>query len=156
MTFTFDFSSGAAARIVHAVRERSKGRRQEGIYDSFHIRRGDFQYKKTRVEASEIYEISKDEIPEGATVYVGEYRAAPYFRFGICSNILIHILPFKGTDERKKDFFADMSKHYDLVFLDDHMDLLKGLDRNLYGMVDQLVVSRGVSGVFLYLMSLLS
>ena len=65
MTFTFDFSSGAAARIVHAVRERSKERGQEGIYDSFHIRRGDFQYKKTRVEASEIYEISKDEIPEG-------------------------------------------------------------------------------------------
>jgi hypothetical protein len=108
----------AAARIVQAVRERSRQRGQDGIYDSFHIRRGDFQYKKTRVEASEIYDMSKDQIPEGTTVYV-------------------------GTDERRKDFFADMAKHYDLVFMDDHMDLLKGMDRNLFGMVDQLVVSRG-------------
>lgn len=60
----------AAARVVAAVREHSKSKGNNGIFDSFHIRRGDFQYKKTRLEAQEIYDNSKNEIPEGATVYV--------------------------------------------------------------------------------------
>jgi hypothetical protein len=60
----------AAARIVHAVRHRAKtAQNEKGDFDSFHIRRGEFQYKRTRVEASEIYEISKGQIRDGSTVY---------------------------------------------------------------------------------------
>ena len=106
----------AAARIVQAVRERAKAK--NGIFDAFHIRRGDFQYKKTRVEASEILEAAKDQIPKGTTVYV-------------------------GTDERKKKFFQVMQDYWDVVFLDDYMHLIKGIDKNYYGMIDQLVTSRG-------------
>lgn len=108
----------AAARIVEAVRERSRQHGNKGIYDSFHIRRGDFQYKSTRVSAQEIYDISKDEIPENSTVYI-------------------------GTDERDKDFFNDLKKHWDVVFLDDYLDLVKGLNPSTFGMLDQLVTSRG-------------
>jgi len=108
----------AAARIVEAVREHSKQKGNKGIFDSFHIRRGDFQYKVTRVSAQEIYNISKDVIPESSTVYV-------------------------GTDERDKSFFDDMKKHFDVVFLDDYLHLVEGLNPSYYGMLDQLVTSRG-------------
>ena len=64
----------------------------EGVFDSFHIRRGDFQYKATRIPAIEIYNISKNVIPEGSTVYI-------------------------GTDERDKTFFDDLRKHYNVLFL---------------------------------------
>lgn len=108
----------AAARIVHAVRQRSQQKGMDGIYDSFHIRRGDFQYKKTRVSAQVIYDMAHNEIPDGTLVYV-------------------------ATDERNKDFFQDMAHHWDLVYLDDYVHLLPGIDTNFYGMIDQLVASRG-------------
>jgi len=110
----------SAARIVAAVRERARQRNHsntEGAYDSFHVRRGEFQYKKTRVSAKEMYEISKDQIPEGATVYM-------------------------ATDERRKDFFDDMAEHYDVVYLSDFAEMLEGVNTNFYGMIDQLVASR--------------
>lgn len=109
----------AAARIVHAVRQRAieKGTSEDGEFDAFHIRRGDFQYKKTRVEASVIYGRTKDLIPEGTTVYI-------------------------GTDERKKEFFQPLKDHWDVVFLDDYMHLIKGINTNYYGMLDQLITSR--------------
>lgn len=112
----------AAARVIHAIRERAKSRNPlknpEGVYDSYHIRRGDFQYKRTRLEAQQIYENSKDEMEEGATVYI-------------------------STDESNKAFFKPLADHYDIVFLDDFKDVIKGLNTNYYGMLDQLVASRG-------------
>jgi GDP-fucose protein O-fucosyltransferase len=113
----------AAARVVAAIRDRvrqrnaTKNQRLEGQYDAFHIRRGEFQYKKTRVSAQEIYDITKDLIPEGATVYI-------------------------ATDELNKEFFNDLAKHFDLVYLDDFTHLLDGMNTNYYGMIDQLVASR--------------
>ena len=108
----------AAARVVHAIRTRAKSRADQnihGLYDAFHVRRGDFQYKKTRVSAEEMYEISRDEIPDGMTVYM-------------------------ATDEKDKSFFKDMAAHYDLVYLDDYLHLLEGINPNKYGMVRLLVV----------------
>jgi GDP-fucose protein O-fucosyltransferase len=37
----------AAARVVHAMRKISKKNGNGGVFDTFHIRRGDFQYKET-------------------------------------------------------------------------------------------------------------
>ena len=37
----------AAARVVHAMRKISKKNGNGGVFDTFHIRRGDFQYKDT-------------------------------------------------------------------------------------------------------------
>jgi len=112
----------AAARIVQAVRKRARSRDfkaidPQGEYDAFHVRRGEFQYKRTRVSAHELYEMSKNEIVDGTTVYV-------------------------ATDERDKAFFHDLAQHYDVVFLDDYMHLMHNVNPNFYGMIDQLVASR--------------
>jgi GDP-fucose protein O-fucosyltransferase len=110
----------AAARIVAALRDRARHRNatnKEGHFDAFHIRRGEFQYKKTRVSAKELYDSVKDKIPGGATVYI-------------------------ATDETNKEFFHDLADHFDLVYLDDFEDLVGKLNTNYYGMIDQLVASR--------------
>lgn len=107
----------AAARVVQAVRDRALQRTGRREFDAFHIRRGEFQYQKTRLSASDIYNASKPEISDGTLVYV-------------------------ATDERNKTFFADLQTHFDVVFLDDFLPLLNGLDSIYYGMVDQLVASQ--------------
>ena len=58
----------AAARVVKAVRARSKSK--DGLFDSMHVRRGDFQYKGTRLEADELIKKSKDKLEEGGLVYI--------------------------------------------------------------------------------------
>jgi len=83
-----------------------------------HVRRGDFQYKETRVEAKVLYEKAKRKIPGGTTVYV-------------------------ATDERDKKFFKPLAQHYKLLFLDDFVHLIKQINTNHYGMLDQLIASRG-------------
>jgi hypothetical protein len=112
----------AAARVVDAVRQRARGRdpvkNPEGLFDTFHIRRGDFQFKKTRVSAEQIYEQSKKVLAENATIFV-------------------------ATDERDKKFFDYLREHYDVVFLDDFVSALGDVNTNYYGMIDQLVASRG-------------
>ena len=110
----------AAARIVAAVRERAKRRGWDGgNFDTMHIRRGDFQFKDVRIEASEILKNSRDVLTVNKTVYV-------------------------ATDERDKNFFKPIRDGgYDLVFLDDFKSLLVGVNTNYFGMIDQLVASRG-------------
>jgi hypothetical protein len=85
----------AAARVVNAVREHARKRNpaSNGDFDSFHIRRGDFQFKSTRIEAQEIYDNIQDVLTENKTVYV-------------------------ATDERKKEFFDPLRNYYDLLFMD--------------------------------------
>jgi hypothetical protein len=116
----------AAARVVHAVRQVSKKHAQSDksdSFDSFHIRRGDFQYKEMHMPAEDIYNNNtKGIILDGRTIYV-------------------------ATDEKNKTYFDPLRKHYHLLFLDDFVkengDLLGDLNVNYYGMVDQLVASRG-------------
>ena len=113
----------AAGRIIEAVRERARKldpiNNAEGLYDSFHVRRGEFQYKKTRVDADVLYEKSRDELNNmGGLLYI-------------------------ATDERQKQFFAPLSEHYNVTYLDDYMHLIPDINTNFYGMLDQLVASRG-------------
>jgi GDP-fucose protein O-fucosyltransferase len=109
----------AAARIVHAMHEyaQSKGV-ASGEFNTFHIRRGDFQFKQTRIDAAEIYQNVKDTMPEKSIVFV-------------------------ATDERDKKFFDPLREHYDIKFLDDFKDVLQNVNTNHFGMIDQLVASRG-------------
>ena len=106
----------AAARVVEAVRKHVRDRQPNNIhgdFDTFHIRRGDFQYKVTRLEADKIYEISKSKLIPGDTVYI-------------------------ATDERDKSFFDPLKEHYDVVFLDDFVEAMgKQVNTNYYGMIDQ-------------------
>lgn len=111
----------AAARVVNAVRERAKKRQPDsnpnGDFDAFHIRRGDFQYKVTRFEAPKIVEESRKELTPNTTIYI-------------------------ATDEHDRKFFEPLAELYDIVFLDDFKHLLKGVNTNYFGMIDQLVTSR--------------
>lgn len=111
--------------MVAAVRNHARHKdpvaNPNGIFDAFHIRRGDFQYKATRVEASEILKMAQKKIPDGNTVFI-------------------------ATDERDKSFFQPLREHYDIVFLDDfHDEALIGINSNFYGMIDQLVATRSRS-----------
>ena len=94
----------AAARVVGAVRDIAKKNSDNpnGEFDTMHIRRGDFQYKMTRLEGPELYEKSKDWIPEKTVLYI-------------------------ATDERNKEFFEPFKKHYDVYFLDDFKHLVSKL-----------------------------
>mmetsp|Transcript_194 Transcript_194/g.305 ORF Transcript_194/g.305 Transcript_194/m.305 type:complete len:655 (+) Transcript_194:140-2104(+) len=112
----------AAARIIEAVREHARknksyeANRDEGIYDALHVRRGDFedQYPASFLPADELYEISKDALHQGSTIYI-------------------------ATDETDKSFFKPFKENYDLVFLDDFLDVIPTVNTNYYGMIDQLV-----------------
>lgn len=76
-------------------------------------------HQGTRVSAEEILRVSKPKLKEGDTVYL-------------------------ATDERDKGFFDPLKAVYDVVFLDDFIDDMgKQVNTNYYGMVDQLVASRG-------------
>jgi len=109
----------AAARVVAAVRQKSRENGDpSGKYTSFHIRRGDFQYKDTRVEANVIYNNVKDLLKNNETVYI-------------------------ATDERDKSFFNIFKENYNVYFLDDFKPQLKEINTNFFGMLDQRIASRG-------------
>ena len=109
-----------AASIVHAVRQKAiENGNPDGHFHSMHIRRGDFQYKQTRISAEEIYTNIAEKFTENSTVFI-------------------------ATDERNKMFFEPLRKHYQLYFLDDFIHLLpEGFNKNYYGMLDQRIASRG-------------
>jgi len=62
--------------------------------------------------------VSENTLKRGATVYI-------------------------ATDEKDKSFFKPFADAYDIVFLDDFMHLLQGVNTNYFGMIEQLVASRG-------------
>jgi hypothetical protein len=112
----------AAARMVHGIRERARKRHPDtnpdGDFDTFHVRRGDFQFTVTRATAEEILEMARKKLTENSTVYI-------------------------ATDERDRSFFQPLKDHYDVVFLEDFDHELQNVNTNYYGMIDQLVASRG-------------
>mmetsp|Transcript_9257 Transcript_9257/g.20452 ORF Transcript_9257/g.20452 Transcript_9257/m.20452 type:complete len:370 (-) Transcript_9257:670-1779(-) len=110
----------AAGRIVEAIRTRVRQRgHSDGEYYAMHIRRGDFQYKKTRLPAEDLFKLSTERIPEASTLYI-------------------------ATDERDKDFFKPFKDKYDVFFLDDFKHLIPDLNTNYYGMLDQVVCYRSL------------
>jgi GDP-fucose protein O-fucosyltransferase len=116
----------AAGKIVKAIQLEGKTRGMvpdangAGGYSALHVRRGDLQYKKVKIPASEWYENTKEVWRPNEILYV-------------------------ATDERNKTFFDDLLQHHDLRFLDDYWDLagLSDLDPNYMGMIDTVVASRG-------------
>ena len=115
-----------ASRIVQEIRKKARDydpNNLYGAYDSFHVRRGDFQYKKIKISAQELYDSSKNQIKKGGTLYI-------------------------ATDERDKSFFDIFKqKGYNVLFLDDFINpYLHGMNTNFYGMMDQIIASR--SNVF--------
>jgi len=110
----------AAARVVAAIRKKAREHgNKDGLFDTFHIRRGDFQYKQTRIEADEILENIQDKLEPNSTIYI-------------------------ATDERNKTFFKPFfDQHYHIYFLDDFVEHIVEINSNFYGMLDQRIASRG-------------
>jgi hypothetical protein len=109
----------AAARVVKEMRQKARDHgNADGIFDAMHIRRGDFQYKDTRIDAAEIYANIQDVIPNGTTIYI-------------------------ATDERDKKFFDVFRQHYNVYFLGDFKIVMNDVNTNFYGMMDQRIASRG-------------
>ena len=108
-----------AANVVSFLRKKSRSfGYKDGVFYTMHIRRGDFQYKDTRVEGDVIYENIRDVIPPNATLYI-------------------------ATDEKDKKFFNIFAKNFRVYFLDSFPTLYTDLNTNYYGMLDQLIASRG-------------
>ena len=120
----------AAARIVQALRQLAQNLTTTTTsteFDTFHVRRGDFQFKRTRIEPEEIYDNVKEVLPG-----INEPSSST-------TGVI-----FIATDERKKEFFKPLRKYYPhIFFLDDFSHLLKDVNTNFYGMIDQLVASKG-------------
>lgn len=131
--------SCAASKIVQAIRQRAKERNPtsnpHGDFDSFHIRRNDFQsqFHVTQGDISKIVELSKTQIRPGSTVYI-------------------------ATDEMDETFFEPMKQIYDLVFSHDFQHLFPpsitpvqssdlhhhdGIQDYHWRMIDQMVAARG-------------
>ncbi len=110
----------AAAKGVAQLRRESGG---EG-YSSFHIRRGDFQYKQVKMSAQEILRTTRDALRDGEMLYI-------------------------STDETNHSFFAPFRQAgFQLRFLSDigeSVGLNEGIlaDPNYIGMVEQIVASKG-------------
>jgi len=160
----------AAAKIVNAVRTKAKEynpKNKAGIYDSFHVRRGKSMHFKSihpllrtllpfviikatfstkehgkytlhvififminmfhslyysfvwhRLEASKILSISEPHLEKGSTLYI-------------------------ATDEKGKEFFNEFRNTYDIHFLSNFTHLVPDIPPYYYGMLDQIVASRG-------------
>jgi hypothetical protein len=116
----------AAARVVAEIRRRVRDRTGSagGTFDTMHVRRGDFQYKLTRVTASDIYRQTSRKLPENGTVFI-------------------------ATDERDKSFFEPLRAHYDVVFLDDFHDALgPDLNSNYFGTSRSIGRSKRIAGAW--------
>ena len=110
----------ASARVLEGVRRKAREynpANTEGVFDSIHVRRGDFQYKKTRVSAPEIYKMTSKQLPENTTLYI-------------------------ATDEKDRSFFDPLKEHYHLVFLGDFDKELGQINSNFYGKTDKVQIEQ--------------
>ncbi|KAL7428026.1 hypothetical protein ACHAXH_002252 [Discostella pseudostelligera] len=111
----------AAGKVIRALEQEAKepGSSQPS-FSAMHVRRGDFQYKKVKITAHDWYNITKELFRKNEIIYI-------------------------ATDEKNRDFFKPLTKHYNLRFLSDFSDAagLKDLDPNFMGMIDTIVASRG-------------
>jgi hypothetical protein len=107
----------SAAKVVQALRD-DKDALPGGKYNAFHIRRNDFQYEQAWVPAKGIREVTDDLMHDKDLVFI-------------------------ATDEHDHAFFQPFRDRYNVRQLKDYIDsgLLDGVNKNLYGMIDQIVAS---------------
>ena len=85
-----------------------------------HVRRGDFarHFNDIVVSIEQIYQSTKYILKPNATVFI-------------------------ATDEKNKTYFEGLSRYYDICFLDDFADEISSLNSNYFGIIDQIVASKG-------------
>lgn len=110
----------AAARVVEAIRSFASDNGMPADFYSMHIRRGDFsmQYPEGSQPAADLVEQSSTVIPDKALVYI-------------------------ATDEQDKSFFQPFQERYTVVYLDNFLTHIEGINDVYFGMIEQLVASKG-------------
>lgn len=106
-----------SAMIIEALEKEAV----DGKFSSFHVRRGEFQYKAVKIPADQIMHNVGDHIPADRLIFV-------------------------ATDEKKKEFFDAFKTRWPNVrFLDDYFEMagLKEINPNFLGMIDAMVCTRG-------------
>ena len=119
-----DIIQCTAARIVEGIREIARnvanGTNDSGGFDTMHIRREDFKgldsYKDGIIPPDQMV----------ADQYFGPQRTV-----------------YIATDEKDKSFFEILHQHHTILFLHDFDHLIKDIDPNYYGMIEQLVCAKG-------------
>lgn len=116
-----------AGKIIHELQEKGSslgfghGNQQGGGggYSAMHIRRGDFQFKKQKIDAEEWYENTKELWEEHEILYI-------------------------ATDEKDRSFFDPIKEHHQIYFLSDFVDVagLNDIDPNYMGMIETVIASR--------------
>jgi hypothetical protein len=120
----------AAARIVQAMRHQAiENGNPQGDFDTFHVRRGDFlELMPVNVSALQIYQNTRSVLTPADPSSTTDIRGTLYL----------------STDENDRSYFdALREQDYDLYFLDDFKYLFHDLDETHWGMLEQLVASRG-------------
>eukprot|EP01041_Mallomonas_annulata_P002582 gene2582-5051_t len=143
----------AGSDVVAAVRADALQHNPDskGEYYALHVRRGDFQFKDVKIEASQIVKNlnSLDEIliPRGALVYLSTDDPN-----GVCEGCRVLGVPCEEYAEGKKPVgcpvdsswkaFADAG--WTIRRLDDYIDkgVLKNVNPNFHGMIESIVCSR--------------
>jgi hypothetical protein len=119
-----DWIQCAAARVVGAMKDKARAHdanNTQGRFGTMHIRRGDFQtqFAVTMIAAAEILKMISKRFKEGSTIFI-------------------------ATDERNQSFFDPIKARYNVFFLHDFkQELGVDVNTNYFGMIDQLVASRG-------------
>ncbi|KAL7431266.1 hypothetical protein ACHAXM_003999 [Skeletonema potamos] len=122
-----------AGKIVRLIQQEALERGFQideeggGGYTSLHVRRDDLQYKDAVLSDDRWWNNTKEIYKEKEILYI-------------------------ATDEKDKKFFDHFADAHDLRFLDDYWDVLDlgSLDKELLGMVDAIVASRGRAFVGTY------
>ena len=76
------------------------------------------QFKQQIISIDQIYLSTKDILKPNSTVFI-------------------------ATDDKNKAYFEVLRQHYDICFLDDFADEIKSLNSNLFGIIDQIIASKG-------------
>lgn len=97
-------------KIIHALNDEGK------VWSSWHVRRGDLQYKEVKIPIEQWYNTTKEVWQKGEVLYI-------------------------ATDERNKTFFDPLREKHELRFLDDYWDVAKlgEIDKYDLGMLDTIV-----------------
>ena len=103
----------------------------------------DFPYKITRLKAEHLIKKSKEKLEEGGLIYIATDEVGAHIHAPLCLVFVSSKINCFVSQQRDKSFFEPFSKHYDVVFLDDFKDQIKGINTCFYGMLDQLIASKG-------------
>ena len=118
----------AASRVINLLRQEKNPTKlnshDEGVFDAIHVHRGDLETlpngDKMLLPAEEIVKVIQSKVSntKNSTLYI-------------------------STDVENLSFFDPLKDIYENVyFLNDIVPLIKGVDRNQLGMIEQIVASR--------------